>query len=124
MEHYKIVKEAYAKNPRGMQRPEYDRALEGLLDSPRILLNASRLVEIDRMLKFSKELKQPTIIYGAREAFRPEAADLLKKAGATVLLSMRWPEKAADADPDDVDSMRTLETRDKAATAPAVLQKA
>ena len=37
-EHYKLVKEAYAKNPRGMERPEYDRALEGVLDSQRILL--------------------------------------------------------------------------------------
>src|SRR5215467_2368 len=59
MEHYKLVKDTYAKNPRGMQRPEYDRALEGLLDSPRILLPANRAVEIERMLKFSQELKQP-----------------------------------------------------------------
>src|SRR5947207_3126697 len=124
MEHYKLVKEAYARNPRGMQRPEYDRALEGLLDSPRILVNANRLVEIDRMLKFARELKQPAILYGAREAFRPEAAALLKQAGATVLLSMKWPEKATDGDPDEVESMRTLETRDKAASAPSVLQKA
>ena len=33
-DHYKLVKEAYAKDPRGMQRPEYDRALEGVLASP------------------------------------------------------------------------------------------
>ncbi len=33
-EHYKLVKDAYAKNPSGMQRPDYDRALEGVLDSP------------------------------------------------------------------------------------------
>jgi imidazolonepropionase-like amidohydrolase len=37
---------------------------------------------------------------------------------------MKWPEKPRDADPDDVDSMRTLEMRDKAATAPSVLAKA
>jgi imidazolonepropionase-like amidohydrolase len=37
---------------------------------------------------------------------------------------MRWPEASRDADPDEVESMRTLETRDKAALAPAVLQKA
>ena len=124
MEHYKLVKDAYAKNPRGMQRPEYDHALEGLIDSPRILLPANRAAEIDRMLRFAQELKQPTILYGGREGFRPEAIASLKKFNATVLVSMKWPEKARDTDPDDTDSLRTLETRDKAAGAPAALKNA
>jgi hypothetical protein len=122
--HYKLVKDTYAQNPVGMTRPEYDRALEGVLDSPRILLPANRLVEIDRMLHLAADLKQPVVIYGGRETFRPEAAALLKKFNAPVLLSMRWPEAARDADPDELDSMRTLETRDKAAQAPSVLVKA
>src|SRR5580692_10068335 len=42
--HYQLVKEAYAKDPRGMQRPEYDRALEGLLASPRMLLPANQVL--------------------------------------------------------------------------------
>jgi hypothetical protein len=123
-EHYKLVKDTYAKNPVGMTRPEYDHALEGVLDSPRILLPANRLVEIDRMLHLAADLKQPVIIYGGRETFRPEAAALLKKFNAPVLLSMKWPEAARDGDPDEPDSMRTLDTRDRAALAPAVLQKA
>jgi imidazolonepropionase-like amidohydrolase len=123
-EHYKLVKDTYAKNPVGMTRPEYDRALEGVLDSPRILLPANRLVEIDRMLHLAADLKQPVIIYGGRETFRPEAAALLKKFNTPVLLSMRWPEAPRDADPDEPDSLRTLDTRDKAALAPSVLQKA
>ena len=122
--HYQLVKDMYAKNPVGMARPEYDRALEGVLDSPRILLPANRLVEMDRMLHLAAELKQPLLLYGGREGFRPEAAALLKKYNASILLSMRWPEASRDADPDEVDSMRVLETRDKAAAAPAVLQKA
>jgi len=123
-EHYKLVKDTYAKNPVGMARPEYDRALEGVLDSPRILLPANRLVEIDRMLHLAADLKQPVLLYGGRESFRPEAAALLKKYNTPILVSMKWPEANRDADPDEMDSMRTLETRDKAATAPAVLQKA
>ena len=122
--HYQLVQDAYAKDPRGMERPQYDRALEGVLESKRILLPANRLVEIDRMLRFAAELKQPAILYGARESYRPEAANLLKKGGAPVLVSMRWPEPPRDANPEDVDSMRTLETRDKAAAAPALLKKA
>jgi hypothetical protein len=123
-DHYKLVKDAYAKDPRGMARPDYDRALEGVLDSPRILLPANRMVEIDRMLRLAADLKQPTILYGGRETYRPEAAALLKKSDTPLLLSMRWPEKARDVDPEDVESMRTLETRDKAALAPGVLAKA
>ena len=58
--HYKAEKAAYQRNARGKQRPEYDRALEGVLDSQRILLPASRKVEIERMIRFSRELKQNT----------------------------------------------------------------
>jgi len=76
------------------------------------------------MIRFATELKQPFILYGGRETFRPEAAELLKKTGTAMLLSMHWPEKARDVDPEEVDSMRTLETRDKAPIAPAVLTKA
>jgi hypothetical protein len=124
LDHYKMVKDAYAKNPNGMNRPDYDRALEGLMDSPRLLLPANRMVEIDRMIKLAADLKQPYILYGGRETYRPEAAALLKRTGVAMLLSMRWPEKGRDTDPDEVDSMRTLETRDKAPQAPAALTQA
>ncbi|SPF33959.1 Amidohydrolase [Candidatus Sulfopaludibacter sp. SbA4] len=124
-EHYKLVKEAYAKNPRGMERPQYDRALEGVLDSKRILLPANRLVEIDRMIRFIAELKQPAILYGMREAYRPEAGDLLKKAGLPVLVSLHWPTPPTGPDVHlEDESMRQLQTYDLAPTAPALLQKA
>ena len=124
-DHYKMVKDAYAKNPRGMERPEYDRALEGVIESKRILLPANRLVEIDRMLRFSAELKQPTILYGMREAYRPEAAALIKKSGIPVLISLHWP--APQTGPDvhlEDESMRQLETYDLAPAAASALQKA
>ena len=94
-DHYQLVKDAYAKNPRGMQRPEYDRALEGVIESKRILLPANRWVEIDRMIHFAAELKQPAIYYGIREGFRIGRVKYLKDAHATVLVSLKWPEKAA-----------------------------
>jgi imidazolonepropionase-like amidohydrolase len=124
-EHYKLVKAAYDKNPSGMQRPQYDRALEGVIDSKRILLPANREVEIDRIIHFSAELKQPTILYGVREAYRPDAVALLKKAGLPVLVSIHWPEpgRGADVHLED-ETMRQLETYDLAASAPALLQKA
>jgi len=120
--HYQAVKAAYSKNPRGMARPEYDRALDGVLASPRLLLPANRAVEITRMIAFGKELKQPYVLYGMVEAYR--AADDLKAAGIPVLVNLRWPERPRDADPELVETYRVLEARDKAPSSPATLEKA
>jgi hypothetical protein len=119
---YAKAKEMYAKNPAGLERPAYDRALEGVLESPRILLPASSTVEIDRMLRFAKELQRPTILYGLHEAYA--AADLLKRAGVPALVNLNWPSPPRDRDPDDVDSLRVLELRENAPSAPAALAKA
>jgi Amidohydrolase family len=123
-DHYQMVKAAYEKNPRGMQRPEYDRALEGVIESKRILLPANRWVEIDRMIHFAAELKQPAIYYGLREGFEDRSVKYLKDANATVLVSLKWPEKARDQDPEAEDPYRQMVLREKAPTTPAVLKKA
>ena len=118
---YKKVKVQYEANPRGLPRPEYDRALEGVIDSPRILLPAATQIQINRMIKFAAELKQKTILYGMHEGYK--AADVVKASGMPALVSLKWPEKARDGDPDEVESLKTLELRDKAATTPAVFAK-
>ena len=124
LDHYTAVKAAYARDPRGMQRPEYDRALEGLAASKRLLLPANRLVEVDRMLRLAAELKQTTVLYGGIEAYRPEVAELLKKNNTPLLVNLRWPERPRDSDPDETGTIRTLEQHEKAPSAPAALQKA
>jgi len=123
-EHYQMVKEAYARDPRGMERPQYDRALEGVLASKRILLPANRVVEMDRMLRFAAELKQQVILYGMREAYRPEAALVLHQYNSPVLVSMHWIEPPRDPDPEAERTMRSLENIDLGPTAPALLKKA
>ena len=51
-DHYKLVKDAYAKDPRGMQRPRI-RPRAGRRDGLQALSSARQpLVEIDRMLRF------------------------------------------------------------------------
>lgn len=120
--YYKLAKEQYARLPAKTKRPAYDRALEGVLEAPRILLPAVRAVEIERMLKFSAELKKPTVLYGGHEAWRE--TELLKKTGTPLLVSLKWPERDKEADPDRVDSLRTLELRDRAPSTPAALAKA
>ncbi len=121
-EYYKQAKAAYDKNPAGLARPEYDRALEGVLSSPRILLPARRRVEIDRIARLAADLKQPAILYGLSEGYR--STDLLRKANLPVLISLKWPEKDRDSDPADTGTLRTLEQRDQAPATPAALAKA
>jgi nucleotide-binding universal stress UspA family protein len=118
---YQRVRDQYAASPVGLPRPEYDRALEGVIESPRILLPASREIEIRRMIRFAAELKQKTILYGMHEGYK--TAELIKQSGLPVLVSLKWPEKARDSDPDEVEPLRQLELRDKAPTSPAVLAK-
>jgi hypothetical protein len=121
-EHYKAVQALYEKDPRGLPRPPYDRALDGVIASRRLLLPAGRLAEIDRMLRFGQELKQPLVLYGGTEAFR--GAALLAAAKVPMLINLRWPEAERDADPFVKESLRVLETRDLAPTGPAELAKA
>ncbi len=119
---YKAAKTIYAKNPRGIGRPAYDRALEGVIESPRILLPAERAVEITRMIRLGQELRQPFVLYGAHEAYR--AADVIRQAGVPVLVNLKWPERNREADPDEIESTRVLDLRDKAPGTPAELAKA
>lgn len=121
LEHYKQSKAAYERDPKGRTRPEYDRALEGLAESPRLLFPAVSLSEIDRVLRFTQELKQPAVLYGLHEGFR--ATELLKAAGLPVIVSTKWPTRSADADPEQVETARALETRAKAASTPGTLAK-
>lgn len=118
---YARIKKQYAENPRGLIRPEYDRALEGVLESNRILLPANRRVEITRMIAFSKELKRPTVLYGLQEGYL--SADALQAANLPLLVNLKWPEKAREMDPEYIESLKTLDVRDKAPTTPAELAK-
>jgi hypothetical protein len=121
-DHYKLANQIYASHPQGLQRPAYDRTLVAVLESPRILLPASRAVEVDRMVRFGQELKRSTVLYGGAEAWR--CAELLRQAKTPVLVSLKWPQRLPTADPESPDSLRVLEMRDKAPSTPGVLAKA
>ena len=120
--HNRAAAAAYAQNHTGIRRPDYDRALEGVLEPPRILLPARRKVEMERMIRFANELHQSAVLYGMDEAYR--AAPELKASGVPVLVSLKWPEKPRDSDPNGYETLRTLEVRDKAPSSPAALAKA
>jgi imidazolonepropionase-like amidohydrolase len=126
-QHYRDEQAAYAKNPRGMRRPEYDASLEALIPVVEgrqpVILQASSKREIERALGFAKEFKLKALVAGGSEAY--EVADQLKAADVPVLLSLNFPRRAAapsaDADPDPV---RVLRERVQAPKTPGQLAKA
>jgi imidazolonepropionase-like amidohydrolase len=122
LDQYEQAKQIYASNPVAGKRPEYDHALEGLAESPRLLLPAEQSQQIDRMLSFAPELKKPFVLYGLHEAY--ERVEQLKQASAPLLVSLKWPEKPKDGDPSDASSLRELTMRDRAPSVPGLLAKA
>ena len=120
--YYKLAREAYARDPVTNPRPAYDRALEGLLDTHRLLLPATSRVQIERMLRFGAEFKTPFVLYGGQSAY--ETVSELKRAGVPVILNVKWPLKEKDSDPEEIPSMKTLQLRDKAPTTPVALAAA
>ncbi len=121
-EHYTVAKSVYEKHPQGLQRPQYDRTLEGVIMSPRVLLPAERQVEVLRMLALARELKLNAVLYGGHEAWK--AVNELKASNTPVLVSLRWPQRMADNDPALQDPLRVLEFRDKAPSSPGILARA
>lgn len=119
---YKEAQQMYEAHPAGNRRPQYDHDLEGLAESPRLLLPADEEQQIDRILNFGRELKQPFVLYGLHEAF--ERVDELKQANIPALISLKWPEKPKDSDPSEIPDYRRLRIREQAPAVPGLLAKA
>jgi imidazolonepropionase-like amidohydrolase len=120
--YYQQQKQAYDRRQPGVPRPDYDRALEGVLESPRLLLPAQTDVELERMVRFAPDLKSKIVMYGGAAGYQMPGA--LAASGIPVLVSLKWPEQPRDADPDAPVSLRALELQDQAPSTPAALAKA
>jgi Amidohydrolase family len=122
LEQYKDAQKLYEAHPAGNRRPQYDHDLEGLAQSPRLLLPADEEQQIDRILNFGRELKRPFVLYGLHEGYK--RVDELKQANVPLLVSLKWPEKSKDADPADIPNYRDVLTRQQAPAVPGMLAKA
>lgn len=122
LDQYKEAQQMYGAHPAGNRRPEYDHDLEGLSESPRLLLPADEEQQIDRILTFGRELKRPYLLYGLHEAFK--RVDELKQANVPALISLKWPEKPKDTDPSEIPDYRQLLMRQQAPAVPGMLAKA
>lgn len=123
---YSRAWEVYAANPRGLERPAYDRTLEPLRQARAqnwpVLLPATRAQEIDRALRLAEVIGARPLLYGAHEGY--DAAPMLAAKKAPVLVSLKWPEKAKEGDPEAEEPLRELRLRDRAPSTPAALHKA
>jgi len=125
-QHYGAEQAAYAKNPRGMRRPEPDPSLEALQPvlarQIPVVMEAGLEREIERALDLAKEFNLRVIIAGGEEA--DKVAGRLKAENVPVLISLNYPRRpqaSADADPEP---LRVLRARVEAPKLAAKLQAA
>ncbi len=116
----------YEKNPRGVERPKYDRTnatLAAALGKHAIvLLPGNTSLQIRRSMQLAGEWKLNALIYGGQMGYEVAAELAAKKI--PVLVDLKWPEAEKDGDPEAVTPLRTLRFRDKAPTTPGALEKA
>ena len=116
----------YSANPRGLERPNYDRTLDPIRQAMAgrwpVLIPATWSKEILRGIKLGEDIGANTLLYGGHQAY--ETAGLLAAKRVPILVSLKWPEKPTDADPEGEESLRVLRLRDRAPSTPAALQKA
>ena len=106
------IQKLYAKNPRGVQRPDADNSLEALIPvlnrQMPIVFNADSEIEIVRVLDLAQEFNLSAMIAGGQEAWKQ--ADRLKKQNVPVLLSLNFPKRTAsaslEADPESLEILR------------------
>jgi hypothetical protein len=124
-QHYRDVAAAYAKNPRGMKRPDFDPSLDALQPVINgqipVVMRADSKREIERALDLAKEFKLKLIIAGGSEAYT--LTDRLKADNVPVLLSVDYPKRAAQAADADPEPLRVLRDRVQAPKSAAALEK-
>lgn len=117
----------YEKNPRGLERPRYDRTESALADALEdhavVLIPANNSVEIRRTLEqLVDRWKVNAVLLGGQSAY--ETAPEIAGKKMPVLVNLKWPEAEKDADPDETPSLTVLRFRDRAPSSPAALAKA
>jgi imidazolonepropionase-like amidohydrolase len=125
-QHYALEKAAYAKNPRGMRKPETDPSLEALepvlARTVPVVLEAATQREIERALDLAKEFNLRAIIAGGEEA--DLVAARLKAENVAVLLSLNFPRRPAASPDADPEPLRMLRARVDAPKLAGKLEKA
>jgi imidazolonepropionase-like amidohydrolase len=116
----------YEKNPKGSERPRYDRSdaalAEALGKHALVLIPGNSSLQIRRALRLEEEWKLNGVIYGGQMAY--DVAPELAAKKIPVLLNLKWPEAEKDADPEATPTLRELRFQDRAPSSAAALEKA
>lgn len=125
-QHYGAEQAAYAKNPRGVRRPEGDPSLEALQPvlarQVPVIMEAGQAREIERALDLAKEFNLRVIIAGGEEA--DQVAARLKAENVPVLVSLNFPRRPTASPDADPEPTRVLRARVQAPQLPAKLAAA
>lgn len=126
-QHYRDVKAAYARNPRGTARPAFDPSLEALqpviAGTMPVVFRANTQREIERALDLAKEFNLKAMIGGGAEAHA--VIDRLKAENVPVLLSLNFPRVTQAPSPNaEPEPLRVLRMRVQAPKTPSDLAKA
>lgn len=111
---YRDVQAAYARNPRGMRRPDNDPSLAALIpvlskELPVVMLANSQR-EIERALDLAKEFGLRAYIAGGEEAWK--IADHLRRENVPVIATLNYPRRSANTNDDaDPEPLRVLRSR-------------
>jgi imidazolonepropionase-like amidohydrolase len=116
----------YEEHPQGIERPRYDRT-ERVLDQvvrshEPVLIPANNSIQLFRAIWLADQLKVRAVIYGGQQGY--DVAAQLAASKLPVLVNLKWPEAAKDADPEAETPLRELRFRDRAPSTPAALEKA
>lgn len=125
-QHYKLAQSIYERNPRGLHRPETDRALEALVPTidgaMPVVFPAKRAREVRRALAMASDFHLDIIVAGGFEA--DQTLDELKGARVPVLFSLDLPTKPRDQHPEAEETLEALKLRVDSPKVPAKLKEA
>ena len=123
---YAQAEPIYDANPTKNQRIPYDRAErvinQALREKEAVVLPANNSVQMLRGLRLADEWKISAVLYGAQQGYA--VADAIAAQKIPVIVTLKWPERPKDVDPDAEQSLRDLRFRDRAPGTPAALAKA
>lgn len=125
-QHYREEWARYNRSPRGMTRPQVDKSLAALQPVINgvmpVIFAANTVREIKRAVELGEEFKLKFFIAGCQESY--QITDYLKQKNVTVLLSLNFPQRPANIEDPESESLRTLRARANAPVAAAALNKA
>lgn len=116
----------YDANFTKYQRLPYDRTErvinQSLRNNETVLLPANSAVQILRALRLADEWRISAVLQGGHQAYA--VVEILAAKKTPVLVSLKWPERPKDADPEGEETLRELRVRDLAPSTPGALAKA